>query len=161
MIKNEKILGLVILSIILATTSVHAVQYGIQFEENKGIPMEMVEVFANGSSRIYEVPTSTPHSVLIALFGILPALMKIGYALPFVIGGLGFIGGPMAFLHGNLSLSSDGLRVVIFLILSIISIPITFYLSREIVFWRRIPYIYFITALISGIPIMLSETFGQ
>jgi len=161
MIKNEKILGLVILGIILAATSVHAVQYGIQFEENKGTPMRMIEAFGNGTTRSFEVPTSSPHSVLIALFGILAALMKIVFALPFVIAGLGFIGGPMAFLHGNLSLSTDGLRVVVFLILSIISIPITFYISREIVFWRRIPYIYIITALISGIPILLSENFGR
>ena len=158
---NEKILGLVILGIILAATSVYAVQYGIQIEENKGRPMQMVEVFGNGTTRSYEVQVSSPHPVLIPLFAILKAVMKIGFALPFVIGGIGFIGGPMAFLHGNLPLSPDGLRVVVFLILSIISIPITFYISKEIVLWRRIPYIYIIAALISGIPIMISENFGR
>lgn len=161
MIQNEKILGLVILGIILATTSVHAVQYGIQHEENKDRPMQMVKLDMIGNTTTttsYEIPTSNPVPILT---GILSALMKMGYALPFVIAGIGFIGGPMAFLHGNLSLSADGLRMVVFLILSIISIPITFYISREIVFWRRIPYIYVIAALISGIPILLSKNFGQ
>ncbi len=160
MIKNEKILGLVILGIILAATSVHAVQYSIQFEENKGRPMQMVEVFGNGTTRSYEVPVSIPHPVIIALYGILAALMKIGYALPFVLGGFSLYFGFIRYETG-FDMAPEVFHYAIYWILGIISTPITFYISRQIVFWRRIPYIYIIAALISGIPLMLNENFGQ
>jgi hypothetical protein len=57
--------------------------------------------------------------------------------------------------------SPEGFRVLVVWIIAMISIPITFHLSKEIMLWRRVLYIYVIAAIIAGIPIMLSENFGQ
>lgn len=160
---RELILVLIMVGYLLAILSFLAFQNSIVFENNKDQSLQMVEVFGNGTTRSYEVenPNSNASASTTIFQAIMGAAMKMGFALPFVIAGLGFIGGPMAFLHGNLSLSPDGLRVVVFLILSFISIPINYMLTKDIPLWARIPYIYLLAAIISGTPILLSENFGR
>jgi len=158
MIQNEKVLALVILGIILSTFSVLAVQYSIQHEENKDKPMQMVKIDGDTTTSYEVQPPPAPPSIITGMLG---AFMKLAYALPFAMAGFSLFVTPMGLLQTPLFSSPEGLRVLVVWIIAIISIPITFYLSKEITLWRRVLYIYFIAAIIAGIPIMLSENFGQ
>ena len=158
MMQNEKILALVILGIILSTFSVLTVQYSIQHEENKDKPMQMVKLDGNTTTRYEVQPPPAPPSIIV---GMLSAVMKLAYAFPFAVAGFSLFVTPMGLLQTHLFSSPEGFRVLVVWIIAMISIPITFYLSKEITLWRRVLYIYVIAAIISGIPIMLSENFGQ
>lgn len=158
MIQNEKILALVILGIILSTFSVLAIQYSIQHEENKDKPMQMVKLDGDTTTSYEVQPPPAPPSIIT---GMLSAFMKLAYALPFAIAGFSLFFTPIGLLQTHLFSSPEGFSVLVIWIIAMISIPITFYLSKEIILWRRILYIYFIAAIIAGIPIMLSENFGQ
>lgn len=158
MIQNEKILALVILGILLSIFSVLSIQYSIQHEENKEKPMQMVTLDGN-ATMAYDVQSPpAPPSIITGMLG---AFMKLAYALPFAIVGFSLFVTPIGLLQTHLFSSPDGFRVLVFWIIAIVSIPITFYLSKEIILWRRVLYIYSISAIIAGIPIMLSENFGQ
>ena len=158
MIQNEKILALVMLGIILSTFSALSVQYSIQHEENKDKPIQMVNLDGNTTTRYEIQPPPSPPAIIVGMMG---ASMKLAFALPFALSGFSIFVGFIGLYETGFDINRDIYHYAIYWTLSIISIPITFYLSREMPLWRRIPYIYFIAGLISGIPIMLSENFGQ
>ena len=159
MIQNERILALVMLGIILSMFSVLSIQYSIQHEENKDKPMQMVTL--DGNVTITHKVQQTPPAPSSIVTGMIGAFMKLAYALPFAIAGFGLFVTPMGLLQTHLFSSPGGFRVLVFWIIAMASIPITLYLSKEITLWRRVPYIYSISAIIAGIPIMLSENFGH
>jgi len=160
---RELILVLIIVGYLLANLSFLGFQHSIEFENNKDRPMQMVELFGNGSSRSYEMENPNSNaSVSTTIFqAIMGAATKMGFALPFVIGGLGLIGGPMALITNNFVMPPEAYRVMVFWIIAMITIPINYIFTKDIPLWLRIPYIYILAAIISGTPILLSENFGR
>src|SRR5690606_22106801 len=98
--------------------------------------------FGNGTSRNYEIeqpPLPAPTMVL----GILGAGMKLAFALPFVLTGIGIWGMALVFVNPALPLQPEIFhRWLLFFIPSMIVIPINYILTKDIPLWRRIPYMY-------------------
>ncbi|PIW35135.1 MAG: hypothetical protein COW26_05240 [Nitrosopumilales archaeon CG15_BIG_FIL_POST_REV_8_21_14_020_33_23] len=55
----------------------------------------------------------------------------------------------------------EGLRVLVFWIVAMITIPLNYMFTKNIPLWRRIPYIYLLAAIVSGTPLLLNENFGR
>ncbi len=85
----ELVLVLVIVGYILANFTFLAIEYSIEFENNKDIPIQMVEPFGNGSSRSFEIKNPSPDPDIFA--SISAATMRVAFALPFAIAGLGLV----------------------------------------------------------------------
>jgi len=119
----------------------------------------MVEIFGNGTTRSYEIdnPSSNPEIIS----SILRATVSLSYSLPMAIVGIGMISAPIGFLQTHLLVTPEGFRVLVFWIIAMITIPITYLFTKDIPLWRRIPYIYLLAAIISATPMILNENFGQ
>lgn len=156
---RELILVLIIIGYILAVFSFLVLDYSITFENNKDKPIPMVELFGNGSSRSFEIENPSPDpDIFMSIFA---AGTRVAFALPFAIAGLGLVGAPIGFLQTHLFVPPEGFRVLVFWILSMITIPINYFFTKNIQLWRRIPYIYLLAAIISGTPLLLNENFGR
>jgi len=105
---------LVIISVIavyvVAVFSFVAYEYSIQFENNKNKPISMVELFGNGSSRIFEIENPSPD--LDVFTSIFATVSRFSFAMPFAIAGLGMVAAPIG-----------------------LSKPICLYLQRDYVCW--------------------------
>ncbi|MDH3203346.1 MAG: hypothetical protein OEL81_01550 [Nitrosopumilus sp.] len=155
---RELIIILIIFGYVLVNFSFLTVQYGNQHEENKDKPIQMVELFGNGSSRSFEIENPSPDPNIFT--SISAAWMRLAFALPFAIAGLGMVGAPIGMLQTHLFVPPEGFCVLIFWIIAMITIPINYLFTKDIPLWRRIPYIYFLAAIISGTPLLLNENFG-
>ncbi len=155
---RELIFVLIIVGYLLAVFSFLVNEYNIKFQNYERKPMQIVELYGNGSTRSFEIEDTSPDPDLFS--SIFMSMSKFAYALPFVIAGIGLAGGPMA-LISNSAIPSELYRVMVFWIMAIIAVAITSVFFKDIPLWRRIPYIYFIGVLISGTPILLSEDFGR
>jgi len=158
---RELILVLVIIGYVLSVLFYLALEYNVEFENNKDRPMQMVELFGNGTSRSYEIEPS-PLPAPSIFFGILAAGMKLAFALPYVIAGIGMWGMAIVFVNPAHPVQPEIFHQwILFFIPSMISIPINYMFTKDIPLWRRIPYIYLLVAIISGTPVLLSSNFGQ
>ncbi|WP_371503842.1 hypothetical protein [Nitrosopumilus adriaticus] len=157
---RELILVLIIIGYVLSVLFYLALEYNVEIENNKDKPMQMVELFGNGTTRNYEVeqPALSAPSMVLGIFG---AGMKLVFALPFAIAGLGLVSAPIGFLQTHLFVPPEGFRVLVFWIIAMITIPINYMFTKDIPLWRRIPYIYLLAAIISGTPMLLNENFGR
>lgn len=156
---RELILVLIIIGCILANFSFLVLEFSIVFENNKDRPILMVELFDNGTTRNFEVENPSPDPDIFT--SIFAAVGRFTFALPFAIAGLGIIGGPMALITNSFIIPPEGYRVLVFWIIAMITIPITFLFSKDIPLYRRIPYIYLLAAIISGTPLLLNSDFGR
>ena len=156
---RELILVSIIIGYVLVVFSFLVLEYSITFEKNKDIPIQMVELFGNGSTRSFEIENPSPDPDIFT--SIFAAGMKIGFPLPFAIAGLGLVGAPIGFLQTHLFVPPEGFRVLVFWIIAMISIPINYLFTKDIPLLRRIPYIYLLAAIISGTPMLLNENFGR
>jgi hypothetical protein len=156
---RELILVLIIIGYVLSVLFYLALEYGVEFENNKDKPIQMVELFGNGTTRSFEIEKPALPAPSIFL-GILGAGMKLVYALPFTIAGLGLVAAPIGLLQTHLFVPPEGFRVLVFWIIAMSTIPLTFLLSKDILRWRRILYIYLLAAIISGTPMLLNKNFG-
>lgn len=155
---TELIFASIIIGYLLAVFSAVVVEYEIERQDYVAEPFQMVELFGNGTVRNYEIENTFEPNLFTS---IAQTLSRISFALPFVLGGLGLWNIPLSMYYGSFTMPPDPLnQVLIFLIVSIVSIPVTILLSKGIPMWRRIPYIYLIAALISGTPILFSSNFG-
>ncbi|MGY5146594.1 MAG: hypothetical protein ACW9W4_01135 [Candidatus Nitrosopumilus sp. bin_7KS] len=155
----ELIIVLIIIGYVLANFSFLVVEYSVTFENNKDKPIQMVELFGNGSSRSFEIENPSPDPDIFT--SISAAWMRLAFALPFAIAGLGMIGAPIGLLQTHLFVPPEGLRVLVFWIIAMITIPINYVFTKDIPLYRRIPYIYLLAAIISGTPLLLNEDFGR
>ena len=156
---RELILASVILAYVIAVFSFIAFEYSIQFESNKNKPISMVELFGNGSSRSFEVDNPSPEPD--AFTSIFATLMRFSFAMPFAIAGLGLVAAPIGLLQTHLFVPPEGFRVLVFWIAAMITVPINYLYTKNIPLWRRLPYIYLSTAIVSGTPLLLNENFGR
>lgn len=156
---RELILVLIIVGYLLANLSFLVIEYSITFENNKDKPIQMVELFGNGTTRSFEIENPSPDpDVFTSIFA---AWMRVALALPFAIAGLGLISAPIGFLQTRLFVQPEGFHVLVFWIMAMITIPINYMFTKNIPLWRRIPYIYLLAAIVSGTPMLLNENFGR
>ena len=155
---RELILVSIIIGYLLANFSFLVIEYGITFENNKDKPIQMVELFGNGTTRSFEIENPSPDPDIFT--SIFAAAMRVAFALPFAIAGLGLVSVPIGLLQTHLFVPPEGFRVLVFWIIAMITIPINYMFTKDIPLWRRIPYIYLLAAIISGTPILLNENFG-
>jgi len=156
---RELILVLIIIGYLLSVFSYLVIEYSITFENNKDIPMQMVELFGNGTTRSFEIENPSPDPDIFT--SIFAAGMRVAFALPFAIAGLGLVSVPIGLLQTHLFVPPEGFRVLVFWIIAMITIPINYLFTKDIPLWRRIPYIYLLPALISGTPLLLNSDFGR
>jgi len=156
---RELVLVSVIIGYLLAVFSFLVLEYSVIFENNKDVPIQMVELFGNGSVRNFEVENPSPDPDIFT--SIFAAGMRVAFALPFAIAGLGLVGAPIGFLQTHLFVPPEGFRVLVFWIIAMVTIPINYLFTKNIPLYRRIPYIYFLAAIISGTPLLLNENFGR
>lgn len=156
---REKILILIIIGYLGAVFSFLVIENEIKFQNYDPQPIQMVELFGNGTTRSFEIENPPgPYPSLFASLGI--SILRISHALPFAIAGLGLVGAPIGLLQTHLFVPPEGFRVLVFWIIAMITIPINYLFTKDIVPWIRIPYIYLLAAIISGTPMMLNENFG-
>ena len=149
---------LIIIGYLLSVFSFLAFQYSIEFENNKDRPIQMVEMFGNGTTRSYEIENPSPDPDIFT--SIFAAAMRVAFALPFAIAGIGLVSVPIGLLQTHLFVPPEGFRVLVFWIIAMISIPISVMLTKNISLYRRVPYIYLLAAIISGTPMLLNDNFG-
>lgn len=156
---SESVLVLIIIGYVLAVFSAVVIEYEIKNQNYESQPMQMVELFGNGSTRNYEVENPFEPNLFSSIAA---ALSRFSFALPFVIAGFGMWNIPLAMGYGSFAMPQETLyQMLVFLTVSISSILVTAILSKGIPMWRRIPYIYLIAVIIGGTPILLSSNFGQ
>ncbi len=155
---RELILVSIIIGYLFAVFSFLVLEYSITFENNKDRPIQMVELFGNGSTRSFEIENPAPDPDIFT--SIFAAGMRVAFALPFAIAGLGLVAAPIGLLQTHLLVPPDGFRVLVFWIIAMSTIPIIYMFTKDIPLWRRIPYIYLLAAIISGTPMLLNENFG-
>ena len=156
---KEKIFASIIIGYLLAVFSAVVIEYEIERQDYVAEPIQMVELFSNGTARNFEVENTSEPNLLTS---IAQTILRFSFALPFVLSGIGLWTIPLSMFYGIFAMPQEILYpVLIFLTVSIVSIPVTILLSKGIPMWRRIPYIYLIVVLISGTPVLLSSTFGQ
>ena len=156
---RESILVLIIIGYLLANFSFLVFEYGITFENNKDIPIQMVELFGNGTTRSFEIENPSPDPDIFT--SISAAGMRMIFALPFAIAEIGMVSVPIGLLQTHLFVPPEGFRILVFWVIAMITIPISYVFSRDIPLWRRIPYVYLLAAIISGTPLLLNENFGR
>ena len=157
---RELILISIIIGYLLAVFSFLVIEYEIKFQNYERKPIPMVELFGNGSTRNYEIENPAPDPNLFTSISI--SMVRFAFALPFVVAGIGIWGIPIAMIHGNFAMPPETpYHVLVFWMLSMISIPVTTIFSKGIPLWRRIPYIYLIAVLIGGTSILLNSDFGR
>ena len=155
---RELILVLIIIGYLLSVFSFLVIEYSITFENNKDKPIQMVELFGNGTTRSYEIENPSPDPDIFT--SIFAAAMRVAFALPFAIAGIGLVSVPIGLLQTHLFVPPEGFRVLVFWIMAMISIPISVMLTKDISLYRRVPYIYLLAAIISGTPMLLNKNFG-
>ncbi len=156
---RELILVLIIIGYLLAVFSFLVIENEIKFQNYEPKPIQMVELFGNGSTRNFEIENPSPDPDIFT--SIFAAGMRVSFALPFAIAGLGLVAAPIGLLQTHLFVPPEGFRVLVFWIVAMISIPINYMFTKDIPLWRRIPYIYLLAAIISGTPMLLNENFGR
>jgi len=157
---RELILVLIIIGYLLAVFSFLVIENEIKFQNYEPKPIQMVELFGNGTTRSFEIenPPGPEPSISLSIFMV---GMKFAFALPFAIAGLGLVAAPIGLLQTHLFVPPEGFRVLVFWIVAMISIPTSYMFTKDIPLWRRIPYIYLLAAIISGTPMILNENFGR
>ena len=156
--RKELIFASITIGYLLAVFSAVVIEYEIERQNYVAQPIQMVELFGNGTTRNYEIENTSEPNLFTSIAG---TMIRFSFALPFVLGAIGIWGIPLAIIPGNFAISPETSFVLIFWLVSFISIPVTILLSKGIPMWRRIPYIYLIVVLIGGTPFLLSSTFGQ
>ena len=156
---RELILVLIIIGYLLAVFSFLVIENEIKFQNYEPKPIQMVELFGNGTTRSFEIENPSPDPDIFT--SIFAAGMRVSFALPFAIAGLGLVAAPIGLLQTHLFVPPEGFRLLVFWIVAMISIPINYMFTKDIPLWRRIPYIYLLAAIISGTPMILNENFGQ
>ena len=156
---RELLVIAIIMGYFLIIFSVMVSDKEVERQSSGDMPIQMVEIHGNGTVRNYEIENTSESNILSSIAG---TVSHFAFALPFVLGGIGMWGMPLAIL--NLStpmLSDNAIQWLSFFIPSLVSIPVTIILSAKIPMWKRIPYIYIFAMLISGTPVLLSGNFGQ
>ena len=156
---RELILVLIIIGYLLAVFSFLVIENEIKFQNYEPKPIQMVELFGNGTTRNFEIENPSPDPDIFT--SIFAAGMRVSFALPFAIAGLGLVAAPIGLLQTHLFVPPEGFRVLVFWIIAMSTIPINYMFTKDIPLWRRIPYIYLLAAIISGTPMILNENFGR
>ena len=156
---RELIFVLIIVAYISVTFSVLVHEYDTKVQDYDRKPMQMVELSGNGSSRTYEIENPSPMPNIFS--SILGSVMQFTFSLPLVVAGIAIIGVPIAAIQSNLIITPETYHGIIFWVTSIGMIPIVLKFLKELSWWRKIPYTYILTAIISGTPILISTRFGQ
>jgi len=156
---RELILVLIIIGYLLAVFSFLVIENEIKFQNYEPKPIQMVELFGNGTTRSFEIENPSPDPDIFT--SIFAAGMRVSFALPFAIAGLGLVAAPIGLLQTHLFVPPEGFRLLVFWIVAMISIPINYMFTKDIPLWRRIPYIYLLAAIISGTPLILNSDFGR
>jgi len=156
---RELVLASVIVVYVMAIFSFVVYDYSVEFENNKNKPISMVELFGNGSSRSFEIENPSPD--LDVFTSIFATVSRFSFAMPFAIAGLGMVAAPIGLFQTHLLVPPEGLRVLVFWIVAMITIPLNYMFTKNIPLWRRIPYIYLLAAIVSGTPLLLNENFGR
>jgi len=155
---RELIPVLIIIGYLLAVFSFLVIENEIKFQNYEPKPIQMVELFGNGTTRSFEIENPSPDPDIFT--SIFAAGMRVSFALPFAIAGLGLVAAPIGLLQTHLFVPPEGFRVLVFWIIAMSTIPINYMFTKDIPLWRRIPYIYLLAAIISGTPMLLNENFG-
>ena len=156
---RELIFVTVIAVYISAAFSVLVYEYDTKVQDYERKPMQMVELSGNGSSRTYEIENPSPMPNIFS--SILGSIMQFTFSLPLVVAGIAIIGIPIAVTQSNMIITPETYYGIIFWIASIGTIPIVLKFLKELSWWRKVPYTYLLTAIISGTPILISTRFGQ
>lgn len=156
---QELIFVLVIAAYIGVAFSVLVYEYNTKVQDYDRKPMQMVELSGNGSSRTYEMENLSPAPGIFSI--ILGSIMQFAFSLPLVVTGIAIIGVPIAVVQSNMIIIPETYIGIAFWMASIGIIPIALKFLKEISWWRKIPYTYLLTAIISGTPILISTRFGQ
>lgn len=163
---REIILVLIIIGYLLANLSFLAFQNSIEFEKNKDRPMQMIKLDMINNTTIttsYELenPNSNASTSTVVFQAIMGSAMKMGFALPFAIAGIGLVGVPIGLFQNNFVIHPEGYRVMGLWLIAMSTIPINYLFTKDIPLFRRIPYIYLLAAIISGTPMLLNSDFGR
>ncbi len=122
-------------------------------------PLQMVELFGNGTARNYEIESPYKPNIFSVAAGTLGHFM---FTFPFVLAGFGMWGMSIVWANSELVTPIEiHYQWLSFFIPSMISIPVATLLSTQIPLWRRIPYIYLIAMFIAGTPIFMNGDFGR
>ena len=122
-------------------------------------PLQMVELFGNGTARNYEIESPYNPNIFSVAAGTLGHFM---FAFSFVLGGFGMWGMPIVWANPELVTPAEvHYQWLSFFIPSVVSVPVTTLLSTKIPLWRRVPYIYLIAMFIAGTPIFMNSDFGR
>ena len=156
---RELIFVLVIAAYVSTTFSVLVYEYDTKVQDHDRKPMQMVELSGNCSSRIYEIDNPSPMPNIFSTM--LGSIMQFTFSLPLVVAGIAIIGVPIAVTQSNMIITPETYFGIIFWLVSIGIIPIVLKFLKELSWWRKIPYTYLLTAIISGTPILISTRFGQ
>ena len=156
---REMVFVLVIVAYIGIAFSVLVYEYNTKVQDYERKPMQMVELSGNGSSRTYEIENPSPAPNIFS--SILGSIIQFTFSLPLVVAGIAIIGVPIAVIQSNMIITPETYYGIAFWIASIGIIPIALKFQKELSWWRKIPYTYLLTAIISGTPILISTRFGQ
>ncbi len=156
---NELIFVLIIAAYISITFSVLVYEYDTKVQDHEQKPIQMVELFGNGSSRNYVIENHSPMPTVFS--SILGSMMQFSFSFSMAVAGVAIIWIPVSVIQSNFVLSPETYHVIIFWVASIGIIPISLKFLKDIPWWRKIPYMYFLTAIVSGTPFLVSTTFGQ
>lgn len=156
--KNEKIFLAVISGYFFAIFSIVVFGMVIATQASDSIPVELVTVYENETTKNSVVITDAPSLSTSFAAG----FSNFSFVFPFILSGVGVWLPWVSIMYGHLPTPHGTSALVLsFWILSMVSIPITTKLSRGIPMWRRIPYIYLVAALIGGTAIWLWTGFGN
>jgi hypothetical protein len=156
--KNEKIFLSIIIGYFLIIFSIVVFGVVIAIQTSETIPIDVVTVFGNGTTKD---DTVIPDKTLLST-SFVARFSNFSFIFPFILAGVGIWLPWISIMNGQfLTNGNESVLVLSFWILSMVSIPITTKLSRGIPLWRRIPYVYFIAALIGGTAIWLWTGFGN
>ena len=156
---RELIFVLIIVAYISIVFSVLVYEYDTKVQDYERKPMQMVELYGNGSSRSYEI--ENPSTMPTIFSSILGSMMQFTFSLPLVVAGIGIIGIPIDAIQSNVVITPETYFGIIFWAISFGIIPVALKFLKDISWWRKIPYTYLLTAIISGTPILVSTRFGQ
>ncbi|HUU48114.1 MAG TPA: hypothetical protein VMW55_04955 [Nitrosopumilaceae archaeon] len=93
---RELTLVLIIMGYPAAVFTFFVIERKIKFQDYGPKPLQMVKLFGNGRVRNFEIDNPAPDPNLFTIIAI--AFLRLAYALPFAIAGIGLVGAPVGFL---------------------------------------------------------------
>lgn len=155
--KKEIILALILVSYLLVFFSIEFIEKSEMMKINSTMPIPMVELHANGTTRSYEVPNPVEFNYFLVLM-YLPVL----YIFPILLSlmGMGFWGIFFGMSHWNPE--NLPFLVIIPVLLSVASMFLIIRYTKDLDMWKRIVFTYLYFVFISGFPLLLNaENVGR